>query len=65
MRTWAALTRQGVYFARRMAFDKTAKGTADGLGAFSAKLMVLGKCEGSDIDFDALERCLGPGRVGH
>jgi len=39
-----------------MAFDKTAKGTADGLGAFSAKLMVLGKCEGSDIDFDALDR---------
>jgi len=32
VRTWAVLTRQGVFFARNMSFDKTAKGTADGLG---------------------------------
>lgn len=47
---------QGVSFARSMAFDKTAKGTADALGAFSAKLMALRKCEASDIHFDALDR---------
>ncbi len=47
---------QGVSFARSMAFDKTAQGTADALGAFSAKLFAMRKCETSDIHFDALDR---------
>jgi len=47
---------QGVSFARSMAFDKTARGTADALGAFSAKLMAMRSSEASDILFDAVDR---------
>ncbi len=47
---------QGVSFARSMAFDKTARGTADALGAFSAKLMAMRSSEASDILFDAADR---------
>ena len=46
----------GVSFARSMAFDKTAKGTFDAMGAFSEKVMALRKSIANDIVFEEKDR---------